>query len=753
MSVEDKKIERSKAKMAVTVASRRLIGAVNRENEYEILKTLMIDLEKAYDDFCSVNEEFEIMVCQDKYAEHRVVNGEDIKTYKDGVYHCYQDARKVYVYVKRETEESYRKRTADPIKVALKNDIRRIHELITVIDNNLELENINADVLQLDKAELQSMLNVVCENVNKLNSIESHAQDLPIQNDVDEIVSEVYNCTRKINLYMHEQSFHGNSIASNSTEADVVQVSKSDASSQAQPPIDHTSYITQAQGSSDSPSTMHPTMAQVPMTTPSTMDPTTAQVPMTTASTMHPTTAHVPMTTPSTMDPTTAQVPMTTASTMHPTTAHAPMTTPSTMHPTMAQVTRTPPSTMHPTIPEFNTTLLSNLAANTLPSSAYHATSDIGDSSVTQNTRSLNSAAQNFIPQNEATSSFGQPLVFQQSQVLAGSDCNPTGIQASYRRIASTTSNPVIYTYPYSSLLPAASSPTMYPTYTQVRGPQPVTSSQSYTNLNRDSGISLKRMTLPTFSGLRRDWPEFKAVWKSIAETSNYNKTALAHELKKSVKGEAKLRIKSVYITKPEAYNLMWEKLELYYKDTSASVQAALVGLQKLKPVKDKDYKGLVELVDEIESAYSQLDELKRLSTLTMRDVDFISELLPTHLKVDWRRKYRDLSPDDKLQPFKSFMAFLERERSVVARLAEIQQPRRRDRWSGHSNHVEGGSRIQRAYHKCAFPTHRKETIKHTTEQCKEFTKSPVSGKDGKYELLKQVNALRSKVKSLRRSE
>ena len=478
MSVEDKKIERSKAKMAVTVASRRLIGAVNRENEYEILKTLMIDLEKAYDDFCSVNEEFEIMVCEDKYAEHRVVNGEDIKTYKDGVYYCYQDARKLYVYVKRETEEIYRKRTADPIKVALKNNIRRIHELITVIDNNLELENINADVLQLDKAELQSMLNVVCKNVNKLYSIESHDQDLPIQNDVDEIVSEVYNCTRKINLYMHEQSFHGNSIASNNTnEADVVQVSKSDASSQAQPRIAHTSYITQAQGSSDSSSTMHPTMAQVSMTT---------------------------------------------ASTMHPTMAHVPMTPPSTTHSTMAQVTRTPPSTMHPTIPEFNTTLLSNLAANTLPSTASHATSDIGDSSVTQNTRSLNSAAQNFIPQNEATSSFGQPLVFQQSQVVAnGSDCNPTGIQASYRTIASTTSNPVIYSYPYSSLSPAASSPTMYPMYTQVRGPQPVTSTQSYMDLSRDSGISLKRMSLPTFSGLRRDWPEFKAVWKSIAETSN----------------------------------------------------------------------------------------------------------------------------------------------------------------------------------------------------------------------------------------
>ena len=229
MSVEDKKIERSKAKMAVTVASRRLIGAVNRESEYDILKNLMIDLKKAYDDFCNVNEEFEIMVCEEKYAEHRLVNGEDIKTYKDSVYNTYQDARKLYVYAKRENEENIRKRTAEPVKVALKSDICRIHELITVIDNNLELENINADVLLLDKAELQSMLNVICENVNKLYSIESQDQDLPIQKDIDEIVSDVYNRTRKINLYLHEQKSLPKSVASNmSKETSLVQVTNSD---------------------------------------------------------------------------------------------------------------------------------------------------------------------------------------------------------------------------------------------------------------------------------------------------------------------------------------------------------------------------------------------------------------------------------------------------------------------------------------------------------------------------------------------
>jgi hypothetical protein len=45
---------------------------------------------------------------------------------------------------------------------------------------------------------------------------------------------------------------------------------------------------------------------------------------------------------------------------------------------------------------------------------------------------------------------------------------------------------------------------------------------------------------------------------------------------------------------------LMWGKLECHYGDTTASVQAALENLQRLKPVKEEDYKALVELVDEV---------------------------------------------------------------------------------------------------------------------------------------------------------
>ena len=67
-------------------------------------------------------------------------------------------------------------------------------------------------------------------------------------------------------------------------------------------------------------------------------------------------------------------------------------------------------------------------------------------------------------------------------------------------------------------------------------GPQPTLHLRP-NSLGFNSRVQVKKMALPTFSGNRKDWPEFKAIWKSVAETACQNKTALAHELKRSVKG------------------------------------------------------------------------------------------------------------------------------------------------------------------------------------------------------------------------
>lgn len=259
--------------------------------------------------------------------------------------------------------------------------------------------------------------------------------------------------------------------------------------------------------------------------------------------------------------------------------------------------------------------------------------------------------------------------------------------------------------------------------------------------------IQIKKIALPIFTGQRKDWPEFKAVWKELAEGAFQNKTALAHELKRSVRGEAAQRIKSVYVTKPEAYDIMWRKLETHYTDTSASVQAALEDLHKLKPITEEDYKGLIELVDSVESSYSQLEEQNQINALTMRDVDFVNGLLPVHLKVEWIRKYHDMSSEKKIQPFYSFMRFLEREREAVARLAETQVKRRKNTEFPRSNDRSKSqtylgadtSQYKKQYYPCDY--HRIDSIKHTTSDCKEFQKLSVTGTKGRFELLKQMNA------------
>ena len=74
-AVEEKKQERTKAKQQVTTASRRLTRAVDRGVDIDILTVLMVELEKAFDDFCIIDEEYKILVSDEEHAEHGIVNG------------------------------------------------------------------------------------------------------------------------------------------------------------------------------------------------------------------------------------------------------------------------------------------------------------------------------------------------------------------------------------------------------------------------------------------------------------------------------------------------------------------------------------------------------------------------------------------------------------------------------------------------------------------------------------------------------
>ena len=83
MDILEVKQRRSRAKQEVTTTARRLKNLLNREVDLEALNDLFLDLELAYDNFCEINEEFEVLVSSEEFAEHRVVNGKDLKEYEN----------------------------------------------------------------------------------------------------------------------------------------------------------------------------------------------------------------------------------------------------------------------------------------------------------------------------------------------------------------------------------------------------------------------------------------------------------------------------------------------------------------------------------------------------------------------------------------------------------------------------------------------------------------------------------------------
>ena len=71
---------------------------------------------------------------------------------------------------------------------------------------------------------------------------------------------------------------------------------------------------------------------------------------------------------------------------------------------------------------------------------------------------------------------------------------------------------------------------------------------------------NIKKIELPDFNGDRKQWPEFKAIFKHLAEAAYPSEQALAYELKRHVKAPADSLIQAVYSTRPGAYENMWKK-------------------------------------------------------------------------------------------------------------------------------------------------------------------------------------------------
>jgi len=190
-----------------------------------------------------------------------------------------------------------------------------------------------------------------------------------------------------------------------------------------------------------------------------------------------------------------------------------------------------------------------------------------------------------------------------------------------------------------------------------------------------NSRFKFNKSPLPTFSGDRLAYGEFRSIWQMFAAREFSSDQERAWELKHCLKCEALDCIDSINTVYDGAYQLMWKRLDKKYCNTSLNIRNVYQKLANLSRVREGDMKGLVKLVNEIELCYARLAEIGHVNTITICQVDDLSNLLPPLFKWEWMEKVKSAGPEEQLHPFSIFMEFLELKRDIAETITESSRP------------------------------------------------------------------------------
>ena len=186
--------------------------------------------------------------------------------------------------------------------------------------------------------------------------------------------------------------------------------------------------------------------------------------------------------------------------------------------------------------------------------------------------------------------------------------------------------------------------------------------------------VHLKKRDVPKFSGTRKDWPEFKAIWSALVVPSLLNQTALAAELKLACKeGLAYPEISFISAGSVGAYDKMWDALCEHYDNITLSVSSAIDEIRYFKHVPENNYDGVVALIRQVESIYQQLEVLDKIHLISNREVNLMMSFFPPSIRKDWAEHHYHLDTVRQLSPFQPLHDFLIEKLKITKHLVDTQ--------------------------------------------------------------------------------
>ena len=175
--------------------------------------------------------------------------------------------------------------------------------------------------------------------------------------------------------------------------------------------------------------------------------------------------------------------------------------------------------------------------------------------------------------------------------------------------------------------------------------------------------IKLPRIPLPEFNGNVKDFPRFKADFKTYVRP-RLNKSVIAYVLKSCLTGPPLETVKNL----ADNEEVVWNRLEEKYGQPSKLIDSVLFELHEMKQLTDIDMKGMEKFATVIESAQTDLQRVGLEHELSNAYV--INELekkLPPKVRREWSLLVQgDSSLESSEERFKVFADFIMVQRRAV---------------------------------------------------------------------------------------